>query len=247
MGMTIEIPEGQEFEKAGAIAIAEMQSLRIVSHEDYLSAGENLKKYKSMASQVKMLFKDAKESANKAHKAVCAAEKKLLDPIDLAITNCSGKVGQYLLEKERREKAEQDRIRREAEERARVEREALEKKMQEERLNTAIELEAQGFKSAADDVLNQPIVAKVQPVITPVVFDDEEKVQGIHGRKDYKARVVDLMALVKAVAAGKHPISFLMANESALNLQAKSLKLEMRIDGVEVVESVSVVARGGRL
>lgn len=50
------------------------------------------------------------------------------------------------------------------------------------------------------------------------------KVTGIAGRVTYSAEVVDLMALIQAVAAGKAPIQAIAADEKFLGAQARAFK-----------------------
>jgi hypothetical protein len=68
------------------------------------------------------------------------------------------------------------------------------------------------------------------------------KVGGISYRDTYSAKVTDLIALVKFVAANPTHVGLLKANEVALNAQARSLKAQMRIPGVEVVKTRDVAA-----
>jgi hypothetical protein len=49
--------------------------------------------------------------------------------------------------------------------------------------------------------------------------------------------------LVKAVAAGLVPESYLQANQTALNAAARSLKTAAKIPGVKVYEEAGLVVR----
>ncbi len=80
-------------------------------------------------------------------------------------------------------------------------------------------------------------------VVAPVVQVDVPKVAGLTSRKNYKAKVTDLMALVKAVAEGKAPLAYVLPNESVLDKMAKALKQQMSIPGVELIEE-SIKASG---
>lgn len=55
-------------------------------------------------------------------------------------------------------------------------------------------------------------------------------------RKTWSAEVVDLMALVKAVASGKVPLTAIEANMTFLNGQARALKNLLAYDGVRAIE-----------
>ena len=52
-------------------------------------------------------------------------------------------------------------------------------------------------------------------------------------RTIWKHQVTDLMALVKAVAAGQAPLTAIQANDVFLGQQARSLKDALRIPGVK--------------
>ena len=67
---------------------------------------------------------------------------------------------------------------------------------------------------------------------TPVLVANKEKVEGIGTVQTWKAEVTDLLALVSAVAAGKAPLYFLQANESALGSTAKTTKGSFSLPGV---------------
>lgn len=70
------------------------------------------------------------------------------------------------------------------------------------------------------------------------------KVSGASVRSNWKAEVVDLLALVKAVAAGEASIDLLEANTSVLNKRAKALEMEFKVPGVRVYNDPIVAASG---
>jgi hypothetical protein len=116
---------------------------------------------------------------------------------------------------------EQERIRRA--EQARLEEEAR-KAAEEAALAQAVALEQNGHKAAAEAVIAAPVVAPAVyvPKTTPTGF-------GNATRRTWGAEVTDLMALVKAVAAGTVPIQALEANTVFLNGQARMLKAALAI------------------
>ena len=77
----------------------------------------------------------------------------------------------------------------------------------------------------------------------PAVSQEPPKIAGISTRTTYSAEVTDLMALVKAVAAGAVPLVVLQADMKVLNAQAKALKEHLVYPGVKVVSSSSIAAR----
>ena len=65
---------------------------------------------------------------------------------------------------------------------------------------------------------------------------------GIAYRETWSAQITDLHALVKFVAAHPSHLGLLTANTAALNAQARSLKGQMRIPGVQAVATRDVAA-----
>ncbi len=123
---------------------------------------------------------------------------------------------------------EQERIRRA--EQARLEEEAR-KAAEEAALAQAVALEMNGHKAAAEAVIAAPVVAPAVYVqkTTPTGF-------GNATRRTWGAEVTDLMALVKAVAAGIVPIQAIEANTVFLGQQARALKSALQYPGVRAVE-----------
>lgn len=61
-------------------------------------------------------------------------------------------------------------------------------------------------------------------IVTTTALPPVTRVAGISARSTYKAQVDDLLALVKAVAAGEAPIEAITANDKFLGAQAKAFK-----------------------
>lgn len=99
-------------------------------------------------------------------------------------------------------------------------------------LAEAAELERNGNKAAAEAVMAAPVAPA--PVFIPKTTPGG---YGQFTRKVWNAEVVDMLVLVKAVAAGQVPIQALQADKVFLNSQARSLKGAMAYPGVRAVES----------
>lgn len=241
--MNIQMPDTQAITNENLVVVERTNAIVVVTHEDYLVAGEQLKQIKSAQKKVMELFREPKDNAFKAHRSITEAEKKLLDPLKRAETICAGKVQTYLAEERKRQQAEQERLRLEAEAKAKAEAEAQKQRDEEERLAAAQALEAQGFTEEANALISQDVP---EPIVAPVIakpIEMPKRVDGVHTRTTYKAEVTNLLLLVQEVAAGRQPVSVLMANEQVLNKMAAALKSELRIPGVKVIEQTSVVAK----
>ena len=98
--------------------------------------------------------------------------------------------------------------------------------------------ESAGHPEEAEAILEQPRLA---PVVT--VAPEVAKVVGISERKTLSARVTSMRALIVYVAANPQWTELLLPNMPSLNALARSMRKEMRVPGVEVVETVGLASR----
>src|SRR5437868_9583033 len=105
-----------------------------------------------------------KQAAARAHKEICAKENAVRDPLKAAKQYLSGQIGAFDATQERLRRAEEARLQEEARKAAEAEAARL---AQEQAIQDAIALEAQGDKKAAEAVLNHP--APVEVFVPPVV------------------------------------------------------------------------------
>ena len=71
---------------------------------------------------------------------------------------------------------------------------------------------------------------------------ETKKPTGISTRVNWKAELVDIKALCKAVADGTWPVNLVAANMPALNQMARAAKNNLNIPGVRAI-SEQVVSR----
>ncbi len=196
---------------------------------DYIKAGEILITIKEIRKKIEATFKPIKQKMDAAKKEVLDQEKTADAPLKEAEDYIKPLIRAY--------DDEQERIRREEERRLQEE---ARKREEEERLAAALAAEEEGDKEAAQAIIEEEVY--VPPVVIPKATP---QVQGVSFRENWKHQVIDLMALVKAVAAGQVPINALNANDVFLGQQARSLKGAMKYPGVKVY-SEKVVAAGRR-
>lgn len=231
--LNIEMPDTQPFLAQSMELAKKTESFKVITHDDYLFVGEHLKSIKGVQKRVVELFREPKLQTNKAHKAICEAEKKLLDPLKRIESVCNQEASTYLIALRQKEEEEATRRRSEAEAQAR-------KQAEEEQLRRAEAVATAGDKEAAMKILEEtPVIAPIE--IAPI--QKAERVEDQHVRTTYRAEVTDFSALVKAVAAGQVALSVLEANLPVLNKMAVALKEELRIPGVKVVAETKVVTR----
>lgn len=81
------------------------------------------------------------------------------------------------------------------------------------------------------------------PIFTPPPQIQPPKAEGVAFRSTWRADVVDLKALIMAVAAGKADVQCLTANQTYLNALARAQKSALAIPGVRAVEERTAAVR----
>lgn len=148
---------------------------------------------------------------------------------------------------------EAERIRKEAEEQARIEREEAarlqaeaEAAAKEGNDEAALDLVAQAEakqQEAEAVVIEAEHTGNAVQAMAPATVAAPAKLSGVSSRENWKAEVTDLMALIKAVAAGQASPDLLTANTTAINQRAKALKGEFKVPGIRVWPEQVISAR----
>lgn len=97
----------------------------IKTAQDRIALSERVGNCKRVLKQIAELFADSKKAANDAHKAVCAAEKRLSDPVNAFVAEANKMMWTYDDGQERKRRCAEEQLRREAEARAEAERKRL--------------------------------------------------------------------------------------------------------------------------
>lgn len=99
---------------------------------------------------------------------------------------------------------------------------------EERRLEEAAALEAMGETKEAEAVIAAPVPAvPVAPVRREIA-----QVSGNTLRSNWKGEVTDLLALIKGIAAGHVPASFVTVNQTAINQHARATKGTVPCQGI---------------
>ena len=201
---------------------AKAKAIAIVDQSTYNRAAGLKLGLVDLRKQIVEHHADPKKKAFDAHKAIVAAEKRMLDPI----TEAEGIVNRSLAVWER----EQEQKRLESE---RLVREAKAKLEEEMRLQAATEAEQDGAPDeVVEEILDTPI-----PLPDPVVAPTYTRVAGAAPRaKNWHAEVVDIKALCRAVADGTVSPNYVEANLVALNARARAEKSSLVIPGIKAVQ-----------
>jgi hypothetical protein len=220
-----------------ALTLPQQARAIVIKDQESYTAAANLKiTFAGWRKKITEEFAPMKDAAHKAHKAITEKEKEYLAPVTEAEAILVGGIKRFQEEQERLRRIEQQRLeaiaRAEAEveaKRRREEAEAIRKQEEEARLNEAI-------ATGVDEVAPLPPVEAYMepaPYVAPVVAAPTyEKVVGTGIRRTWGARVTDIKALCRAIAAGEVPENYIEPNMTALNGRARSDKSMMRIPGV---------------
>jgi len=199
---------------------------KITTHGQYAQVGAAATEAARMKKSVEEFFDPLVEAAHKPWKLLTERRKTYLDEVKAFLARCDAlQIGWD---------REQRRI---AAEEAAKQQEALRKKAEEQQLNEALAAESRGDVGMAEAIMDAPTVVK-PTVVKPLV----QKLPGTSVRENWTARVTDLTALVKHVAANPRDMHLVTANVSALGQMARTMKRPSPIPGV-VFEDTGSVAR----
>ena len=209
-------------------------SIDITDDLSFREAGAWLLTVKAYLDRVAEVFTPIVDAAHKAHKTALAQKAKLEEPALAAERTIKVKMVSY--ERERTAK------RRWAEEAARRE---AEKAAEEIQLAEAIAAEKAGDRVQAERILAAPPRQVI--VMPPAETTSIPKISGITFRDSWTCEVTDLLALVRAVADGKAPLSVLTADMSVLGKLANAQRGLFSLPGVLVVLKSVVAASSNRM
>jgi hypothetical protein len=235
MATVIDFPEAARVTEQALTWPERARGAAVVDAESYGRASELLKGIKALRQEIADTFDPHVKRAHDAHRALLKEKADAEAPLTEAERIIKAALVAYNTEQERLRRIEQERLEREA--KAKADEEALARA-------AAMEQEGRDFGDPAlveeaHQLLTEQLAAPPPPV---AVARTTPTVAGIVHRTTWSARVVDLIALVKFVAANPSHIGLLQANQAALNAQARSLKAAMRLPGVQAVPTQDVAA-----
>lgn len=195
--------------------VSTARALEVRDDRTNQQAADFINTIRAMRKQVKETFSASVDDAKKAYDSIRALRDSFDTPLAEAETYLRGNMGTYIAQENAK------RAKEEAELRAAQEKELKKMEKKAEKTGTPF----------------------VPPPPAPVL---PQKVQatGMSYRTNYKARVTDFMALVKAVAAGKVQPEVLKVNESTLDKLAKIQgKAGPMMPGVEAYGETVTIGR----
>ena len=233
--------------EAQATVLAQRIPLIAITDQASLEAAvEDRAEIKRRLARIEEVLGPICEDTYRAWKTAVAKRDGLKAPFLEADKAYSRAMGAYEQEQARlrhqaEELARRERERLEAEERARVaaEQVRLRKEEEDRRLAEASVAEARGDTETAERIIAAPIETPTvapRPVFVPVApVAPKPAAEGLSFRDNWTAEVTDLALLVKAIARGEAAITLVVANTTALNGLARSLKGALVLPGVRAV------------
>lgn len=217
----------QELQSEALTVQQKLGLVKIVDQPSYDYAASLLMDIKGFRKRWSAYWEPLREGAYDSYKAILNKIKERDDPMAAA----EGAVKRSLLQWDDQQRRLQEQRQREAQEKAEADEAAR-------RAQLAFEMEESGAEEAEiEQVVSAPIVAVAPPV------ESYQKASGVSRRENWKARVVDMKKLCKAIAAGKVPVDYVEANFTALNARARADKSTMNVPGVEAYDDPIIAGR----
>lgn len=212
------------------------------THAQYEALALDLVSNKDAQKRIAAKKKELMDPASKT----IAAIRAFFAPVEARLQGAESAAKRALLDYEEAQRARAAEEQRKADEKAEKERLRLAKIAADNEAKAAAARAAGDEKAAAKfEAKAEAAEEKESYVMAPVIEREPPKVKGVSTRKTYSAEVTDLMALVKAVAAGQAPLAYVTANEKVLDAQARALQDQFVCPGVKVVDK-TIMAAGRR-
>lgn len=202
------------------------QNVVVSSDAEYSAAGELTKSVKQMQKKVEEYWEPMRVSSKKAYDDILAHKKAMLDPLKAAEAILKSKMGDYLMDKERKRLAQEEMMRKLAEQ-------EMNRKIEE-----ATKAEASGDAAEAEYAMAEAEVLE-EASFGRSVISQAPKAQGVSRSKTWKITGID---------SSKVPVTFggieiRPVDEKAVMRLIKASKGTVQIPGVQYEESVSISVR----
>lgn len=209
--------------------VEQSQSITIVDQASYEAAGNMLK------DRVKPLLREIDEywdrdiaGAHALHKSLVGKKKELTAKLEKIESEFKGAMAKFV-QAEEAKAAEAQKLLQEQQDAEH--RKSLE--------HTALEAIDQGANEEEVDA----IMATKSTAPTPIVRPGFQKLGGVVAQKKWKAEVLDLKALCRAVADGKAPEAYVEANMTALRKRAQADGPAFNVPGCKATQDTGITIR----
>ena len=191
------------------------QGIQIVDDETYRAAVVLGQAGATIEAQIKDTFKPLKADADALHKKLCATEKGFLTPVQQGLERLRSIVRAW--------KEQQDRL---AAQRQKEAEEAARKLAEDAKLALAVQAADSGASEAEIESILDANLTMPAPVLPAA-----PKVEGLREGGRWKAQVIDIKALCRAVADGKVMAELVEPNMPLLNKLAVQYKEAFNVPG----------------
>lgn len=212
------MPDTTKLQDETAAIIQQARAITITSGETLTEADELLMSVKTRQKQINEFFDASIKTSHAAWKAALAAKDRLAGPVEEAETLLKGKIKTYRLQEERKRLEEESRLREQAR-----------KEAEERHLAEALELERNGNREAAEQVMAAPVM--VPPI---VVRSSVPKTRGSSLRKVWRFTIENPMLV---------PREFCSPDDGKIRAHVNANAGRVNIPGVRVEEDANVSAR----
>lgn len=210
-----------------SLVLEQAYAIKIKNDQDFADAGDFLRDLKTRAAEIDDLRKTMTKPLDEAKQRIMdffrPATKRLQDA-EIAVKSA---ISGYTQEQKRRRLEEQAR----AEEALRKERERLQAEAEKLRAKGRDEL-AEAKQQTAEMLTGVVIPAAPDPAATGVIT-----------RTVWRAEVIEIIDLCRAVADGRASTNFIQPNMTALDAWARAVKATFDVPGCRAVEDQIVAAR----
>lgn len=200
--------------------VADVLLLRIASKDNYVEAGEILKRVKGRYQEIEAKRKEMTAPLDETKKRIMDFFRQPLDRLANAERAIKAEMVRFSDEQERLRKAEEERLQRLAQEEQRQRDETLQK-------------EIDAAQERGDDQTAETLLQSATKTAVPTVHIDKPKVEGIKTVTRWKYRITDESLI---------PREYLMPNGMLLGSVAVSSKGTVKIPGVEFYSESTVAS-----
>ena len=218
----IDITETQAIESK-ALALPEKARLIVVDSSDGMTmADDTVNVIDAMIKEIDGTFQPMANKAHLAHKAITTKWAEIKQPLTDAKSYLVSQVKQYKIKLREAAEAEEKRLR-----------EIALKEEEDRRMKEAEQAEKEGNHEEAEAIIQEEIY-----VPPPVVKVEMPKVNNTKYRVMPRARIINKMDVIKAVAMNPALQDLIDINQSAANNKAKALgkSLDATIKGLQYYE-----------
>jgi len=234
--------EVEKFKGEGSAIEQQAMALQVKDESSRLEAADIRERARQFIKSVKEKFAPAKEKAHQAHVEICALEKGIIDPADKIVKILDKKSSDYLLEEDRKRREAQAKIDAENRRREDAERERL--------LKLAVKQSENGNVAKAEETLQKAEeVSLISPVLPSLDRSVKTESGGTSSMKDFDVTVVNPLAVIQEIAAGRLPVSAVNILPNVLKNWAKMNRVGDKlpvINGCRLTEKFSFSGRAAK-